>query len=101
VEIKNLVLAFEVTPKLFTPCLGVLHENWGTWYMFNPLMIHDGFAHCRWITQWLLDLDRLLGALENLHSLGEVLHDGRMEMVSYLENTLLRRRSILHLGGGY
>ena len=29
-------LAFRVTPKVFTPCLEVLHEMWGAWYMVDP-----------------------------------------------------------------
>jgi len=29
-------VSFWVTPKVFTSCLGMLHEIWGTWCMFNP-----------------------------------------------------------------
>jgi hypothetical protein len=42
--------------KVFTPCLGVLHEMWGAWCMVSPWLIHDGLAHWRWLTHWLLDL---------------------------------------------
>jgi hypothetical protein len=33
--------------------------------------------------------------------LGTSLHCGHMERFTYLENTLLRRRSVVHLGGGH
>jgi hypothetical protein len=39
-------------------------------------------------------------ALEIFRQLGDVLHDGHMEIVTCLENTLHWRSSVLHLGGG-
>ena len=38
-KVIGVVLAFEVTLKVFTPCLGVLHEIWGTWCMIIPWMV--------------------------------------------------------------
>ena len=37
-----------VTSKVFTPCLGVLHDIWGTCCMISIYMVHDGFVHGRW-----------------------------------------------------
>jgi hypothetical protein len=33
--------------------------------------------------------------------MGDVLHDGHMEMISCLENAQLRSRRTVHLGGGH
>jgi hypothetical protein len=38
---------------------------------------------------------------ETFRQLSDVLHDGHMEMVTCLENALLRKRSVLHPKGGY
>ena len=35
-ESTFLVLAFQVTPKAFTPCLGVLHVMWSAWCVDYP-----------------------------------------------------------------
>lgn len=62
--------------------------------------------HMEWLTQWLLDISWLLawssslGCSSSHDSLGDVLHDGHMEMVACLENALLMIRSVLHLRGG-
>jgi hypothetical protein len=37
------LLDFWVASKVFTPCLGVLHEIWGKWFIFSPWMVQDGF----------------------------------------------------------
>lgn len=37
--LKEVVLAFSVTLKVFKSCLGVLHVMWGTWCMDEPLII--------------------------------------------------------------
>ena len=77
-------------------------------------MVHDGFAG-RWCVMNLHIGDGLLSdcftfvgylpkilprASEIFRQLGDVLHDGHMELVTCLENTLHWRRSVLHLGGG-
>lgn len=43
-------LAYEVTRRVLTPYLGVLHVMWGTWYMDDPWSHHDGYACERWVT---------------------------------------------------
>jgi hypothetical protein len=62
-------------------------------------MVHDGLAHWRWLTRWLLPWYSSLGHWRYSDNLGDVLHDGHMEMVAFLENTLLRRKSIFHSRG--
>jgi hypothetical protein len=50
----------DVGLKVFTPCLGVLHEIWGTWCMFSPWMVRDGLTHGRWFVMDLHIGDSLL-----------------------------------------
>jgi hypothetical protein len=35
------VLVFGVTPKVFTPCLGVLHVMWGEWCVDDPFKFSE------------------------------------------------------------
>ena len=66
-------------------------------WIYTWEMIHDGFSHWRWLTYWLLDLNWVLAwnsslwCWSPLDSFGDVLHDGHVEMIVYLENALLRR----------
>jgi hypothetical protein len=70
-------------------------------------MIFDGFSHWRYLTQWFFDLNWVLvwhsslGHWSSLDRLGDVLHNGCIEMFAFLENSLLRRRSVMHLRGGH
>lgn len=64
------MLAFRVTTKVFTACLGVLHVMWGAWCIDDPWLFHDEHAHvevvCTWITRPCMDayVVFLLEALE-------------------------------------
>jgi hypothetical protein len=42
------LLAFKITSKVFTPCMGVCHESWGPWCIIISSMVYDGFEHRRW-----------------------------------------------------
>jgi hypothetical protein len=57
---RNFPVIAGVTLKVFTPCLEVLHEIWGTWYMISPWMIRERLEHRRWLTQWFIDLSWVL-----------------------------------------
>jgi hypothetical protein len=62
------MLAFRVTPKVFAPCLGVLHVMWGAWCMDDPWCSMMDMHMWRWlalrklelvwIVMWLSSLER-------------------------------------------
>lgn len=69
-------------------------------------MVCDVFSHGNWFTQWLLDLSWVFSWYSSLMQWSfykniDDIHDGHMEMVPCLENCLIRRRKILHLGRGH
>jgi hypothetical protein len=47
---QGYLLAFWVTPKVFTSCLGLLHMMWVAWCMDDPCLYRDGHTLWSWLT---------------------------------------------------
>ena len=79
----------------------------GLWWICTWEMVGDRFIDWRWLTQWLFRLSWVLwchsslGHWPSLDNFGDVVHDGHIAMVAWLENALLGRSNILHLGWGH
>jgi hypothetical protein len=109
------MLDFVVTPKVFTPCFGVVHVIWGTCCMFSPWIVQDGLTHGRWSMMDFHGGDGLLDdyltsircwngifpwAFSSLDNLVDVLHCGHMESSLAWRMPYLRGRVVCILVEG-